>query len=285
LAERDALRQVYNRVNPGHFYSPIPSMENLYRNEARIFDRSLRQLPGVDLNVEGQLKLLDELKRFCGEHPWDEEPSVRLRYFFNNEYFRHADAILLYCMIRFAQPKRLIEIGSGFSSFLALDTNERFFGGRIRLTFIDPHDERFRSRLKPGDLEAVELISIPLQDVELARFSELSAGDILFVDSSHVSKVDSDVNRILFEILPRLPVGVFVHFHDVFYPFEYPKEWFKINRYWNEAYMLRAFLAHNSVFKICIWNHFIGTFYGEKLKECMPMCINDIGASLWLQRV
>ena len=185
-------------------------------------------------------------------------------------------------MIRFAQPKRIIEIGSGFSSFVMLDTNELFFDGRIRLTFIEPHGDRLRSRLKGNDLGVAEIISRRVQDVELARFDELGAGDILFVDSSHVSKAGSDVNHILFEILPRLSQGVLVHFHDMFYPFEYPLDWFARGDFWNEDYILRAFLQYNSAFKIRIRNQFLGTFHPEKLGESMPLCMKNIGGSLWL---
>jgi hypothetical protein len=95
----------------------------------------------------------------------------------------------------------------------------------------------------------------------------------------------SDVKHILFEILPRLPRGVFVHFHDVFYPFEYPAEWIELGRYWNEDYFLRAFLEYNFAFKICIWDQFLGTCYPEVLGEAMPLCMKNIGGSLWIQRV
>jgi predicted O-methyltransferase YrrM len=288
VAERDKLRAELNRpaaYPPGHFYSPIPSMDEVRRDEAHIFDRSLRELSGVDLNVEGQINLLDQLKEFYAEQPFSAEPSAALRYYFENGYYSYADAIFLYCMIRFAQPKRIIEVGSGFSSFVMLDTNDRFFDGRIRLTFVEPYDDRLRSRLTGKDLEVTEIISRRVQEVDLARFDALVAGDILFVDSSHVAKAGSDVNHLLFEILPRLAPGVFVHFHDMFYPFEYPKKWIEEGRFWNEDYILRAFLQFNSAFKIRIWNQFLGTFHPEKLRDSMPLCMKNTGGSLWLQRV
>ena len=260
-------------------------MDDVRRNEARLFGRSLRDRSGVDRSVEGQLNMFYRLKQFYGEQPFSAEPSAVRRYYFENEYYSYSDAIFLFCMIRFAQPKRIIEIGSGFSSFAMLDTNELFFDGRIRLTFIEPHGDRLRSRLKDNDLGVAEIISRRVQDVELARFDELGAGDILFVDSSHVSKAGSDVNHILFEILPRLSQGVLVHFHDMFYPFEYPQDWFARGDFWNEDYILRAFLQYNSAFKIRIWNQFLGTFHAEKLRESMPLCMKNIGGSLWLQRV
>ncbi len=269
---------------PGHYYSPIPAIEDVRRDELRIFDRSLRDLPGIDLNVEGQIDLLDKLKQFYDEQPFTAEPSAGLRYYFENDHFSYADGIFLYCMIRFARPKRIIEIGSGFSSFVMLDTNEHFFDNRILLTFIEPYAERLRSRLKDKDLAVAEVVQERVQEVELARFDELHAGDILFVDSSHVAKVGSDVNHVLLEVLPRLSKGVFIHFHDMFFPFEYPQEWIEEGRFWNEDYMVRAFLQYNSAFTISIWNDFLGKFHREKLSRSMPVCIRNTGGSLWLQR-
>jgi hypothetical protein len=131
-----------------------------------------------------------------------------------------------------------------------------------------------------------EIIAKPVQEVGLDRFASLDAGDILFVDSSHVAKIGSDVNHILFEILPRLPQGVLIHFHDMFYPFEYPREWLELeSRFWNEDYLVRAFLQHNTAFTIRIWDHFLGTIYPEKLAECLPLSVKNIGGSLWLERV
>jgi hypothetical protein len=287
IAERDRLRAELGMFPPGHFYSPIPSMEEVRRNETHLFDCSLRELSGIDLNVEGQLNLLGQLTQFYGEQPFSAEPSAGLRYYFANGAYSYSDAIFLYCMIRFARPKRIIEIGSGYSSFVMLDTNELFFDDEIRLTFIEPYDARLRSRLKDkdSDLEVVKIIPKKVQEVELARFDELVSGDILFVDSTHVAKVGSDVNCILFDILPRLSQGVFVHFHDMFYPFEYPKEWIEEGRFWNEDYIVRAFLQFNSAFQIRIWNQFLGAFHPEKLLESMPLCMKNTGGGLWLQRV
>ena len=121
-----------------------------------------------------------------------------------------------------------------------------FFDNEIQCTFIEPHPKLLKSLLKQGDLERIEIVPRPLQDVDLELFESLRANDILFIDSTHVAKIGSDVNRIFFEILPALATGVYVHFHDIFYPFEYPREWIYEGRAWNEAYMLRAFLMYNA---------------------------------------
>ena len=285
LAERDALKAELRHINPGHFYSPIPEMSHVRDQQSRIFDRTFRELPGIDLNVNEQLSLLTELAAFYAELPYHTHSLPHVRYHFDNGYYTYSDAIFLYSMIRRIRPKRIIEIGSGWSSFVMLDTNERFFNEQIHLTFIEPYPERLRFGMRNRDFALSTVIEKPLQSVDSSVFSELGPGDILFIDSSHVGKIDSDVNRIIFEILPRLAQGVFVHIHDVSYPFEYPLQWLENGWYWNEAYLMRAFLQHNSAFKIRIWNHFLGLFAADRLTELMPLCLKNIGASLWLERV
>lgn len=188
----------------------------------------------------------------------------------------------------------MIEIGSGFSSFVMLDTNERFLDRSAKLTFIDPNPERLHSRLTPADQASAEIVARRVQDFPLERFGELSAGDILFVDSSHVAKLGSDLNHILFEIVPTLAPGVLVHFHDVFYPFEYPPDWFADGRFWNEAYFLRAFLQFNSQFQIYAWLDYLGAFHTAELGRALPPAVRNVSTlspsdiapsgSLWLRR-
>jgi hypothetical protein len=164
-----------------------------------------------------------------------------------------------------------------------LDTNERFFDRSIALTFIDPDPSTVRALLKPDD--RAEIIAAPLQDVPLARFDDLEANDILFVDSTHVAKTGSDVNRILFDILPRLKPGVHIHFHDMFYPFEYPKEWVYEGRAWNEDYFVRAFLEFNDAFEIVLFGTYLIRFHRDWFARHMPLCLENPGGALWMKRV
>jgi len=115
-------------------------------------------------------------------------------------------------------------------------------------------------------------------------FAGLSSGDVLFVDSSHVSKVGSDVNHIFFHILPMLNPGVRVHFHDIFYPFEYPEEWIFAGRSWTEAYILRAFLQYNGSFEVELFPNYLMRFHEEFFKKAMPLCRKDPGGSIWLRK-
>jgi hypothetical protein len=282
------------RIRPGHFYSPIPSAEEIARLSERLFEPKRREFPGIDLAEPSQLDLLSKLTPFYAEQPFQEVPSPGLRYYFGNDYFSYGDALLLYSVMRFARPRRIIEVGSGFSSFVMLDTNERFFDRRIQLTFIEPNPERLQSRLLPADAASAEVVTQPVQQFPVARFRQLEAGDILFIDSSHVSKLGSDLNQLLFEVVPQLASGVFVHFHDIFYPFEYPAEWFTDHRFWNEAYLLRAFLANNSQFEICAWLDFLGTFHPQALAAAFPLANTTVAracpahlapsGSFWIRR-
>jgi predicted O-methyltransferase YrrM len=266
---------------PGHFYSPIPSLAEVSRKEALIFAEPQRSLPGIDLHELDQLELLDRLVAFYGDHPFAGVMS-EARFQRGNPNYSLAEAILLNCMVRRSQPDRIVEIGSGHSSCAILDINEQFFGDAISCTFNDPHPELLRSLLRERDEEHINIVERAVQDVDLSTFESLRAGDILFVDSTHVAKVGSDVNRIVFEVLPRLAEGVLVHFHDIYYPFEYPKEWVYGGRAWNEAYILRAFLEYNDRFPILFFNSFLGKFHAERLRECMPECAHP-GSSLWLR--
>jgi hypothetical protein len=176
----------------------------------------------------------------------------------------------------------VIEVGSGFSSAALLDVNDRFLGGRMQLTFVEPYPERLRSLLRPTD--DVEIVEEPVQQVDPGRFDELGAGDVLLVDSSHVLKVDSDLCHLLFRVLPRLAPGVRVHFHDVYWPFEYPRAWVMEGRAWNEAYAVRAFLSYNDAFRIELFGAYLGTVHADAFRRHVPAARGAIGSSLWLRR-
>lgn len=266
---------------PGHFYSPIPSLEEVSRKQASIFAGPKRSLPGIDLREPDQLKMLDDLASFYPDHPFT-ATTKGTRFRLENPNYSRAEAIILQCMIRRLQPKRIVEIGCGYSSCAILDTNEQFFADGISCSFIDPYPEMLRSLLREHDEDHVEIFECAVQDVDLGRFESLRSGDIFVVDSTHVSKVGSDVNWIVFEILPRLAAGVVVHFHDMHYPFEYPKDWVYQGRAWNEAYVMRAFLEYNHRFHVLFFNSFMGRFHAETLRDRMPECA-DPGSSLWLE--
>jgi hypothetical protein len=272
-------------VAPGHFYSPIPSDEDIAAHKLDLRQGAPRDLPGIDLHERAQLDLLGRLRRHYSDQPWAAEPRPGLRYYFENDYFSYADAIFLHCLLRELRPRRIVEVGAGFSTAAFLDTIDCFLDGDIRLTCVEPHPEVLESLIPPGDEDRIDLVRQHAQDVRLELFTDLGAGDILFVDSTHVSKLRSDVNRLVLEVLPSLATGVVVHFHDVFWPFEYPWAWIEENRAWNEIYLLRAFLSFNPAFEILLFNHLIGQRHRDVLERDFPLCTENIGGSLWLRRI
>lgn len=278
-------RDAHEFVPAGHFYSVIPSLSAIRDREAVLFGEPPRSLPGIDLREDQQLALLQELQPFYAEQPFTAQRTAAHRYYFENSAYSYSDALFLHCMIRHARPKRIVEVGSGYSSCLILDTNELHFDDAIALTLIEPYPDLVRSLVRAPDLDRVRLIEDDAQRVDLRIFSELGANDILFIDSTHVAKIGSDVNYLIFEVLPRLAPGVLVHVHDIFYPFEYPKEWVYEGRCWNEAYLMRAFLQNNSAFEIVLFNTFMQHFHRDYFERNFPLCVASAGGagSLWLR--
>lgn len=266
----------------GHFYSPIPSESDIRRG-LDLADGRLT-FKGIDQRTEEQRALLEQLAKHYPrlEFPVSRDPGYR--FYLDNPSYGQFDAILFACMVLHFKPRRIIEVGSGFSSALMLDLNDRFAGGEIELTFIEPYPDRLRTLLRPGDLEAARLIECEVQDAPIELFRELGDGDILFVDSSHVSKVGSDVNHIFFEVLPILAPGVLVHIHDVSGNFEYPEDWLAVGRAWNEMYLLRAFMMHNSAYEVRAHSTQMRELNQAFFREKMPLCMEGGGGQFWIQR-
>lgn len=271
-------------VPPGHFYSPIPSPAEVAADARRIFAIP-PEIPAVDLHTEDQLRLLDTLLPLAAEFPFPEHEQEGWRYHYCNTLYPYADGVMYYALLRHLRPQRVIEVGSGYSSVLALDTNERFLGCETRFTFIEPYPEVLHGLVGADAAAGLDLVERRVQDVEPAQFDALGSGDVLFVDSTHVAKTGSDVNFLLFDILPRLNEGVWVHFHDIDFPFEYRREWVDEGRAWNEAYALRAFLQFNDAFAIRLFNTYLEHIAPETFRSALPMAARYPGGSIWLERV
>jgi predicted O-methyltransferase YrrM len=268
---------------PGHFYSPIPDIAELKSNYYQVFTFP-ESIPDVDLNVARQFELLDQFRDWYSEQPFSRTKIPGRRYYFDNVNFSYTDAIVLYCMMRYLKPKKIVEVGSGFSSAAMLDVNDVLFDGQIDLTFIDPYPGLLLDLLKETDTSSTRVLGERVQDVDLDVFRRLEANDILFIDSSHVSKTGSDLNHLVFRVLPVLQDGVYVHFHDIFYPFEYPPEWALEGRAWNEVYLLHAFLAHNPAYHIEFFNTFLIHNYRDRIAAEFPLFLKSVGGSLWVRK-
>ncbi len=231
------------------YESPYPNISEVCESEKELFDRD-KHLLGININLDRQLELMKEMEGI-NKPIWSNKSDKKYRYYYNNPWFEMVDANVLYYMIQIVKPKRIIEIGSGFSTAAMLDINEKYFNNNIKIFSIDPDANRLKSLLKDSD--NIPIYEKKLQSIPVSFFESLEENDILFIDSSHVSKFNSDVNYLFFEILPRLSKGVYVHFHDIPYPFIYPREWIYEGRAYTERYILRAFLMNNTEYSIQFW--------------------------------
>ena len=280
-------------VPPGHYYSTIPDLGQVRLQHSKLFDKSIELIPGIDLNTSQQLKFLEIIKSHYPEMPFPENPEKGYRYYFNNDFYAYSDGICLYSMLRHLRPRRFIEVGSGFSSAAALDTRDRFLDPATHFTFIEPYPERLNQLLTEADKnnKNLNIISSFVQNISYNTFTSLDSSDILFIDSTHVSRIGSDVNYLVFEILPRLNPGVYIHIHDIFFPFEYPAAWIYDERFWNECYILRAFLQFNNSFEIIYFNSYIDENFHNLIGDGMPLFLKrpannlTIPGSIWLRKI
>ncbi|MDB6093834.1 MAG: hypothetical protein JWM32_1396 [Verrucomicrobia bacterium] len=268
---------------PGHFYSPLPSPAEI----ADAFARGGFGPPfaDIDLNEAAQFARLERFAALYPQQPFVEEPVAGRRFYLRNPSYGHYDAIMLFGMLSEAKPARVIEVGSGFSSAAMLDLNEQVLGGAVNFTFIDPDMSRLVPLLRAGDRERCTLVERRVQDVPLELFAALEENDVLFIDSSHVSKVGSDVNRLFFDILPSLRPGVLVHLHDIVGNLEYPRDWLEEGRAWNEQYLLRAFLINNPKYRIELFTAWLWNHRTDLIREKMPMCAGGGGGQMWLRKL
>lgn len=268
---------------PGHFYSPLLDLSGLKPEETHLPFDGPEYWECVELRLREQREYFEDL---IDHYPAPDFPQKRTegrRYFSDNGFFGFADAFTLSGIIQKERPRSIVEVGSGFSSSVMLDTLEHI-GETAKLTFIDPFPERLQSLLSPQDKLMTEILARPVQEVSLDVFDQLEARDVLFIDSSHVAKIGSDVTHLMFRVLPRLKPGVIVHVHDIFYPYSYPIGWIREGRAWNESLFLRAFLVGNQEFEILAFNSFAGQAFPEIFKDKLPKFLKNTGGSIWLRK-
>ncbi|UCG55030.1 MAG: class I SAM-dependent methyltransferase [Dehalococcoidia bacterium] len=253
-------------ITPNHFYYPIPDTRKLGKE---LWLRQ-SQLVGVNINEKKQIELIGQLLEFKNEYDTysSGKTSKPWQYHYYNPSFGPVDAEVLYCITRYFRPKKVIEIGSGYSTYIlaeAILKNAEEYGYRADLTAIEPYPNKV---LKAGFPGLSRLITEKVEEVDLTEFESLEENDILLIDSSHVLKIGGDVYYEYTEILPRLKKGVIVHIHDIFFPSEYPKHWvLNMHRFWNEQYLIQAFLAFNQAFEIIWCGSYMHLRHPDKLGE------------------
>jgi hypothetical protein len=279
--ERKSQAPLY--VVPGHFYSPIVNPAELH-HYVRALANVGAEITGISIDRDAMIATWERLVPLLTTAPFADMQTAGSRYFYDNQAYGFGDAVVLQAMIRDRRPKRLVEIGSGYSSACSADTVDTFLDGDCEFTFIEPRPERLRAIL--GDrASGVRIVDAPVQRVPLDLFEELAAGDILFIDSTHVLRTGSDVCYELLEVLPRIAPGVAVQIHDMFWPFEYPRNWIlDDNRSWNEIYAVRAFLTQNDLWRISFFNDYFAKYERERIERSLPRFAGNAGGALWLER-
>lgn len=279
----DVFRRFERRgvhVTPVHFYSPIPDTSELTDD---LWARQ-SELVGIDMNDEAQLRLLTEaFPQFRAEYeaiPTSPDTNNPFQFYLGNGMFDGTDALVYYCMLRHLQPRRVIEVGSGNSTRLAAQAAR--LNGSTELVCIEPYPD---ATLQAGFPGLTKVIASRVEELSLDVFGALDAGDVLFIDSSHVVKIGGDVTYLYLDVLPRLKPGVVVHVHDIFFPREYPRAWnMEQFRFWNEQYLLQAFLAFNSDFEVLLANSYLGSRHAHAMREAFPTSPWWGGGSFWMRR-
>lgn len=254
-------------ITPSHFYFPVPKLKSF-----RSKDWDACRPVAFDLRLPEQIeRLCAELLPFAAECRFPEQPTGNQHEFhFNNGFFERVDTEVAYSLVRRHKPRRVVEVGSGNSTRLLASAVERNAeeGFLCDLISIEPHPPIY---LRNGIPALTQLIEKPVQKVPLELFRSLQANDILFIDSSHVVSIDSDVLHECLRILPELAPGVLVHFHDIFTPLDYPQKFVMTNLcFWGEQYLLEAFLSFNSAFRVIWSGSAMQQFHADVLAKAFP---------------
>jgi hypothetical protein len=262
-------------------------------------DHFYEPIPNVDLIRTTYVERTRTLRGFCPEPAWANDATnvlstflpeylsseTYLKYGKKNWFYSGWDAAYYYCLIRSKKPRSITEIGGGFSTSIAgdaLQQNARE-GQTGEIVSIDPY---FRGN---NSASFARIIKSELQKLDVEQRLSLLSADILFIDSSHVLKWGSDVLHLFEAWIPYVPVHTLVHVHDIFTPFDYPKQWMvQAKRFWNEQYILESFLALNNSFRILCPIYYLSSMgqfkaVAERLGHTELTAAS--GAAMWLERI
>jgi predicted O-methyltransferase YrrM len=282
----------FNVMRTGDYYSPLPVPARLRATRARWQQPSA--MVGIDYDLDALRSRLSALVTAHGEEYAQLPTYDAVKTLGYGPGFTRVDAFTLYLMLRSLKPRRYVEIGSGFSTFYSARAvaRNRQEGHPCQMTCIDPFPNP-----KLRALEGVEILAQEVQDVPVEFFSTVGEGGVLFIDSTHVVRIDGDVPYLYLEALPRLGTGAVVHVHDIHFPFNvpYPADAYffdsKWPRYWTEAMLLQAFLSFNPAYRIelstPLLRHFDEDFLAATLPGYQAVDTADFDThfgSLWLRK-
>lgn len=244
-----------------HYYQPLV-------NPRKHLIKSLREdrhLPGIHLNIEHQLAILQSFNFNHELELFPVEKKNELEYYYKNGSFESGDGEYLYNIIRLKKPAVFIEIGSGLSTLMANNAIKKNNNGCKHIC-IEPYEAKWMERLD------VQVIRKKVEEIDINIFKTLQKDDILFIDSSHIIRPQGDVLLEYLEILPQLNPGVVIHVHDIFTPKDYLDEFVFNNHYmWNEQYLLEALLTNNNSLKIIGALNYLKHHYFDELSAKCPI--------------
>lgn len=235
------MSRVRLHVTPVHYYSPIPDVGRLAKTAPRWNKASA--MPGIASDLDAQLAACDRICR-----PYQSEFAGARHYSAGvargvGPGYGYIESQALHAVVRHLEPGLVVEVGSGVSTYCmlqALASN----ASPATLRCIDPHPRG--GLVSPCRDVRLEIVARPVEHVPVTQFERLGEGDLLFIDSSHAVKAGGDVNFLVLEVLPRLKRGVWVHFHDIYFPYDFPRDLLLNYTFYNETSLLRAWLTHNS---------------------------------------
>lgn len=270
-----AARALGYELRRQHFYQPFPDVKRLPES---LWISELAPA-GIDLRIDSAATLVRELSGYTQEFP-------TLGFPIPNSSYEWGDAETLYGMLRHLKPRRLIELGSGASSHLIALTQAT--NAQDGSPFVFESYDPFVGWHEMGTVDGAIIHPVAAEDIDPSVVEVLEPNDVLFVDTTHTVKTGGDVVHIVLKVLPRVPAGVYVHFHDIFLPYEYPRDWvMQRRRAWAEQYLLHAFLAFNPTFEIVLPVYALW----RKRPELMRSAIPTLGAmqgsgpgAFWIRR-
>ncbi|MBX2947097.1 MAG: class I SAM-dependent methyltransferase [Cyclobacteriaceae bacterium] len=262
-----------------HYYDPLFDYRKLHEHQPKA---------RFDFNIKNQLNLISSFsfREELSAMPLNSPDRQSLKFYYENGSFGSGDAEFYYSLIRLIKPKRIIEVGSGFSTRAALaaveENTKTDLAYTCKITCIEPYEMPWLEQT------GVNLLRTKVEELSPEFFDSLESGDILFIDSSHIIRPGGDVVTIILDLLPRLKSGVYVHFHDIFIPDDYPVAWLRDDfRMWNEQYILEAFMINNNLFEVICMMNFLTKNHYEALKKVFPVLEKQpdrVPGSFWIRR-
>jgi len=247
-----------------YYYDPLFNPNHLSKSL-----RLDRELPGIDFNTVMQLDLLKNFNYNDELNQISLEKTNSLEFYYHNGIYESGDAEYLYNMIRYFKPKRIIEIGSGYSTRMAVTA----------VNYNKKEDPQYKCDhvcIEPFEMKDwleklnVTVIRQKVEEVDKSLFAQLSENDILFIDSTHTIRAQGDVLFEFQEIIPTLKKGTITHIHDIFTPKDYLDEWFQsVQLFYNEQYLLESFLAFNDKYEIiAALNYLKNNYFDDLVSKC-----------------